>query len=247
MIDPSAAAVFLVFAFAGFIKGVLGFGLPTVSVALLTTIISPAHAVALVVVPSLVTNIWQAISGPDLWSLVKRLSPMLTAACIGIWLGGGWLSGSYARYSVVAIGILLIAYAALSLAAFSVNIPKEREIWLGPIVGVFAGLTMAGTGVFVPAIIYLQAVGFEKDRLVQALGLSFTISTIALAINLIGAGLLSISLATGAMLALAAALFGMATGQATRRFIDQITFRRWFFVALLLLGVYLSAAPILRG
>jgi hypothetical protein len=51
-------------------------------------------------------------------------------------------------------------------------------------VGAITGLTTAATGVFViPAVPYLQAIGFEKEELVQALGLSFTVSTMALAFN----------------------------------------------------------------
>ena len=45
---------------AGFVKGVLGQGLPTVAVGLLSLIMSPGEAAALVVIPALITNIWQA-------------------------------------------------------------------------------------------------------------------------------------------------------------------------------------------
>ena len=98
----------------------------------------------------------------------------------------------------------------------------------------------------IPAIIYLQGIGLEKEELVQALGLSFTVSTVALSFNLIGAGVLNVSLAATAITALVAALAGMWLGQVVRLRLDQATFRRWFFVGLLLLGIYLSGAPIVR-
>ena len=139
-------------------------------------------------------------------------------------------------------------YAVISLAAVRISVSRDKEVWLGPIAGLISGLLTAATGVFViPAIIYMQGIGLEKEELVQALGLSFTVSTIALAFILIGAGVLTFSLASSAGIALAAALVGMWIGQVVRLRLDQATFRRWFFIGLLLLGAYLSGAPILRA
>ncbi len=46
--------------------------------------------------------------------------------------------------------------------------------------GTVTGLIASVTGVFViPSVPYLQAIGLEKEELLQALGLSFTISTLA--------------------------------------------------------------------
>ena len=188
------------------------------------------------------------LAGPYLRALVKRLGGMLMAACIGTWLGAGWLTGPHARYGAIALGLSLIVYAVLSLGAVRMTVPREQEIWLGPLVGLLTGLISAATGVFViPAIIYLQGIELEKEELVQALGLSFTVSTIALSFNLIGAGVLNVSLATVAVVALVAALIGMWIGQIVRLRLDQKTFRRWFFIGLLALGLYLAGAPLLRG
>jgi uncharacterized membrane protein YfcA len=247
MTDPVAILIFAVFALAGLIKGVLGLGLPTVSMGLLALVMAPGAAAAMMVVPSLVTNFWQMIAGPCFRPLCKRLAVMLASACAGIWLGAGWLTGPQARYAVVALGFMLIAYAVLNLNRFRVSISQDKETWLGPVVGLCAGLIMAGTGVFVPAVIYLQGIGLEKEELVQALGLSFTVSTLALSFNLMGAGVLDISLASNAIIAVAAALVGMWIGQAVRRRLDQALFRRLFFLGLLLLGLYLSAAPLFRA
>jgi uncharacterized membrane protein YfcA len=179
---------------------------------------------------------------------VKRLGGLLVAACVGTWLGAGWLTGPYARYGVIVLGLLLMIYAVISLAAVRISVSRDKEVWLGPIAGLISGLLTAATGVFViPAIIYMQGIGLEKEELVQALGLSFTVSTIALSFNLIGAGVLTFSLASSATIALVAALAGMWIGQVVRLRLDQATFRRWFFIGLLLLGIYLSGAPLARA
>lgn len=248
MIDAVIIFIFAVFVLAGFVKGVLGLGLPTISMGLLAVVMAPGQAAAMLVVPSLVTNFWQMVAGPSFWALVKRLGPMLAAACIGTWLGAGWLTGPNARYGAIALGLSLIVYAALSLSAVRLSIPRDKEIWLGPIAGLLTGLITAATGVFViPAIVYLQGIGLEKEELVQALGLSFIVSTVALSFNLVAAGVLNVSLASTAVIALIAALAGMWIGQVVRLKLDQATFRRWFFIGLLLLGIYLSAAPLVRA
>jgi uncharacterized protein len=130
----------------------------------------------------------------------------------------------------------------MELASVRLAVRKNQEPWLGPIVGAVTGLITAATGVFViPAVPFLQAIGLEKEELVQALGLSFTVSTAALTLNLVSAGALNASVAGPAVGALAMACVGMWIGQALRLRMKPATFRRWFFVALLLLGVYLVA------
>ena len=65
---------------AGFVKGVIGLGLPTVAIGLLGLLMTPAQAAAILVVPSLVTNIWQFAVGGHLLALVRRMWPMLMAS-----------------------------------------------------------------------------------------------------------------------------------------------------------------------
>jgi uncharacterized protein len=247
MPEFAALAIAAIFTLAGFVKGVLGLGLPTISMGLLAVVMAPGQAAAMLVVPSLATNFWQMVAGPHFASLVKRLGSMMACSCIGTWLGAGWLTGPHAHYGAIALGLSLIVYAILSLSAVRFAVPRHWEIWLGPVVGLLTGLITAATGVFViPAIVYMQGIGLEKEELVQALGLSFTVSTVALSFNLVGAGVLNVSLAAAATVALVAALIGMWIGQIVRLRLDQATFRRWFFIGLLFLGLYLTSAPILQ-
>jgi uncharacterized membrane protein YfcA len=126
---------------------------------------------------------------------------------------------------------------------FSVSARTERL--LSPLIGSATGLVSAATGVFViPAVPYLQALGLEREDLVCALGLSFTVSTIALAVNLGSIGALETSLIPLATLALAMAALGLLLGQSVRRRLRPETFRRWFFASLLGLGAYLALASI---
>lgn len=235
------------FLLAGFVKGVIGMGLPTVAMGLLGLVLPPAEAAALLVVPSLVTNVWQLAAGPRFVALIRRLWPMMIGVCVGTWLGTGMgLLARDAGGAGMALGVALIAYAVAGLALPRLRLPGRLEPLLGPPVGAATGLVTAATGVFVlPAVPYLQALALDRDELVQALGLSFTVSTLALAAGLAGGGAFGPAIAGTSLLALAPALAGMAAGQHIRRLVRPETFRRCFFLGLLALGAYLAARPLL--
>jgi hypothetical protein len=225
------------FLIAGLVKGVIGLGLPSIAIALLALMMSPAQAAALMIFPSLVTNVWQAFTGPHLGALLRRMWALMAASALGIWLGGGVLTSANSRLAALGLGVALVIYAVLGLTAIRFHVDRRHEWWLNPLIGLATGLIAGGTGVFViPAGPYFQALGLTKDELVQMLGLSFTASTVTLAYVLWQADTLHLGNATGSMLAVLPALAGMALGQRIRNLASEETFRRWFFLALLFLG-----------
>jgi len=215
-----------------------------VSIGLLGLVMTPAQAAAILVVPSLVTNVWQAVVGGGLFALARRLWPMLTGICIGTVVGVMLLPHDESGRATVWLGLALVIYAAFGLRNGHFVVPSRMETWLGLLMGTATGGITVATGIFViPGTPYLHSLSFERDKLVQALGLSFTVSTLTLAAALSYTGYLGPSLAGPSIVALAAALVGMGLGQLTRGKIKEETFRVWFFVGLLLLGGHLA----LRG
>lgn len=238
--------VTLVFALGGLAKGVAGMGLPTIAMGLLGLSMSPADAAALVVVPSLATNVWQFLSGRHRLGLLRRMWSMLLMICAVTWAAAGLIAGADARHATVALGAVLVVYAAIGLAKVRLSIPSRHEGWLSPVVGAATGVVTGATGVFaIPAVPYLQALGFEKDDLVQVLGLSFTTSTIGLAAGLASHGVLQIGDAGISALCIAPALAGMRVGQMMRARVDPATFRVIFLIGLLLLGTDLMLRPVM--
>ena len=229
------------FLLAGLVKGAIGMGLPTVAMGLLATAMPPAEAAALLVIPSLVTNLWQLLGGPAFAALARRLWTMMAGVILGTIAGAGILVGNVAGLATGGLGVALIVYAAVGLAGVKMVVPRRHEAWLAPLVGVATGLVTGATGVFVlPAVPYLQAIGLEKEELVQALGLSFTVSTVALALGLLRVDAWQAGSIWLSLLALAPALGGMCAGQILRLRISASTFRRVFFAGLLVLGLYLT-------
>ena len=245
MTEPILLIVAAVYVFAGLVKGVIGLGLPTVAMGLLAVVLPPVEAAAILVLPTLITNIWQMLAGPYLKSLVPRLWPMLLGVIVGTMVGTGWLAGVDARYGRALLGITVGIYGLSGLRSIRVAVDLASERWLAPLAGAITGLITAATGVSViPAVPYLQAIGLEKDELVQALGFFFVASTLALGLNLAATSALNWSHGPAAIVALAAAIAGMRLGQALRTRLEPAIFRRLFFLGLFLLGLALIARSV---
>ncbi|MFI8582340.1 sulfite exporter TauE/SafE family protein [Ectopseudomonas khazarica] len=239
---PLILATFLL---AGMVKGVVGLGLPTIAVGLLGLLMAPLQAAALLIIPSMVSNIWQLCDGRSPLPMLRRLWPMLLVIVAGTLLVAAALHSLDLPGASRWLGTALVLYAVLGLARVQVRVAARYEPWLAPLIGAVTGAITAVTGVFViPAVPYLQAIGLEKDDLIQALGLSFSVSTLALAAALGHSGeLLQPAVLGLSALALLPALLGMAAGQWLRKRISAERFKRWFFIGLLLLGSELA----LRG
>jgi uncharacterized membrane protein YfcA len=247
MLDSMLVLIAAAFLLAGFIKGVIGLGLPTVSMGLLAVTMPPSQAIAIVIVPAIVTNIWQTFGGPYLRDIMRRLWPLMLGTVAGIWLNAGLLTGPYAPYGTVVLGTLLVIYAILGLSKLNFKVARRDEKWIGGIAGLMTGVVSAATGVqVIPSMPYMQAIGMEKDELVQALGVFFTVATIALAFNLTTTGLLTAATALPGAIAMAASFAGMFIGQAVRNRMQPEMFRRWFLIAMIFLGIYLAASAFLK-
>lgn len=240
------AMLTMTFLAAGLVKGVTGMGLPTVAMGLLGMTMAPAAAAAILVIPSFVTNLWQCLAGPQTLPLLRRLWPMMLAIVAGTVGGASLLVRVDPQWSSMALGTALVVYAGYAMVAPALQVPARRERWLSPAIGLLTGVITGATGVFVmPAVPYLQSLQLERDALVQALGLSFTVSTVALAAGLLAHGAFRVDQLGLSVLAIVPALAGMWLGQAVRARISQRRFRQCFLAFLLLLGLELMSRPFL--
>lgn len=234
----------LVFALGGFVKGVVGVGMPTVVVGLLSFVMPPVQAAALLTVPNLVTNVVQA-AGADTLVLARRLAPMLLALTVATLVAMPLVRGA-GPVALIVLGLALLLNGVLGLTAFRPQVPAAWEWWLGPVIGAITGMLAAMTGVFViPAVPYLQALGLDKDALIRAMGLAFLTSTVALAVALWREGAWNMALIGGSLFALVPALLGQWGGVRARGKLSVVTFRRCFQISLILLGLSLALKPLL--
>ena len=233
--------VITVFALAGMIKGTIGLGLPAVSMGLLTMVISPFQAATLLIIPSMVTNIWQLFAEGRVLQLIRRFGLLL----IGIIVGSIWsvfpTLGHSDFNSEALLGGMLALYGVYGLFAKSMPNLSKYENWLSPIMGYLGGALTVATGVVViPVVPYLQTLSLQRDDLVQSLGLAFTTSTICLAIFLHQNPVENMPIDyVMSMIALIPALIGMWLGTKIRYRISEQKFRKVFFFGLIALSSYM--------
>jgi uncharacterized membrane protein YfcA len=241
MLDPVTITIIAAtFLLAGLVKGVIGLGLPTVSLGLLVATFDLTTAMALLIMPSLLTNLWQAFSGGGFRKLLHRLWPFLLMAGLTVWFGSSALTKIDLWILSMLLGGLLVAYALLSLSGFKFVIKDIYEPWVGILLGIVNGILTGMTGSFaIPGIMYLQGIALTRDQLVQAMGLLFSVSTIALAIALQRHNFLTGEISLVSAIAVLPALLGMWFGKRLRQKLSEQGFRRVFFVSILLLGVYI--------
>jgi uncharacterized protein len=231
------------FLLAGFVKGMIGMGLPTVAIGLLSVVMPPSEAAAILLIPTIVTNVWQLAAGTNLIVLTRRLWSMLVTSAIFAFIATGFLADTSGRASA-GLGVALIAYSLVGFARVKFSAPASSELWLGPVIGATTGLVAGATGVMaLPAVAYFQAIGLDKEDMIQALGLSFTVSMLALGAGLFREGAFHGSVLVASALALAPASLGMAVGQWARLRTRPETFRLCFLIGLFALGAHLA----LRG
>ena len=170
---------------AGMVKGVTGMGLPTVAMGILGALISPVAAAAMLLLPSLISNLFQFGDGGNTRQLLKRLWPMLLTVVVATLLASVWITGGDTTRTQFALGVALVAYAIWTLAGKKIAVAPQHEKSFSLVIGFVTGLLTGGAGVFViPTVPWIQSLGFEKNELVQALGISSTFSTLALALGL---------------------------------------------------------------
>ena len=232
--------ILLIFLFAGIIKGLIGLGIPMITLSLMSLFQPVPSAVVITLLPSFLTNVWQALNGGNFLFLLKKLWGLILMVPPGVWVGTYFLDKFDLPWFSVILGLLLMIFAVLSLWGFVVQVPKGQENSWGSFVGILGGVMLGMTGIFsVPSIFYIYGLGLNRNELVQALGIVLNIVTVFLAIALFQMEILyekQLLLSIGAFFGTTS---GMLIGQQIRHFISEGLFRKIFLSFLMVLGTYI--------
>ena len=255
------AAIYFV---AGVVKGGIGLGLPTVSIGLMAAWLPVEQAAGIVIIPVIITNIWQAFFGTALKLVIFRLWSLLIAMVIGSFFAAWLIAGADTAVAAGLLGVMLVTFAVLGLTGARFNVPVDKEKTLSPLIGFVQGLISGATAIFVvPVVPYLQSLDYakgragreyddtdvtrarteimQKDALIQGLGITVLVASIALAIGLNARGELPLAVALPGGIGTVTALVGMVAGRAIRNRMSLELFRRWVLIGLVGLGLAMIA------
>ena len=199
----------------------------------------------LVVLPSVVSGL--GVAFVFIGIIVSHAVVRDVCIALGVWsirfAGAGLAEQANA---IVGLGIALALYGAYGLFGKTLRVAAQHERWLSPAIGLLTGAFTGATGVFViPSVPYLQGLGLSKDELVQGLGIVFTVATLALGVSLAQGGQLDLRASGMSTALIVPALAGMALGQYVRSRVSAATFKRFFFIGTLLLGLHLASRTFL--
>lgn len=224
----------------GVVKGILGIGLPLVSVPLIAIFLSVPQAIALMAVPLFASNLYQLTQGAPLGPVLARFWPLFAAIVVGSYVGVQWLTSIDADALNVLLGAAVIAVAASYLVKLDLRIPPRLEAPAGGGFGFAAGL-LGGLSSFIgpPMVIYLVAVNLRKEEFITTVAAGFVAGMIPLQGTLIATGYLDGTGALLSMLGIVPVLAGMRLGKLVRDRIPQHMFRNVVLLVLLVIGANL--------
>src|SRR5688572_2471373 len=163
------AVIAVAFVVAGIAKGAIGMGMPPIAIGLMSFAVPLESSIAIMVVPTMVTNVWQAIYGGGFKPLLRRFGSMAAMAMIGILAVGLLLSDLGSPSTAGWVGVLLVLYSLIALTPWRPRVPRNVEPWANPLIGLVSGAVAGSTGVAaVPFLPYMQSLDMDRHELVQA-------------------------------------------------------------------------------
>lgn len=238
-LDPVIiGAIIAIFLFSGIIKGFLGLGLPAAGMALLTLIFEPTEAIVLLLLPIIVTNIYQFSRSQDRFQTARRYKVFALAIMISIFVTAWHITAFPTEILTIVIGVAMIAFASQWLfgLSFSIGPGVSWQLGAGVISGILGGLSSIWSP---PVVMYLMARKTPKEGFIAATGFLFLVGSVPLAVGLFMSGVLTMVAVIKSLLGLGAALIGFRIGEMLRAHISQDMFRKAVLIAFMIMGARL--------
>ena len=224
----------------GLVKGVTGIGLPVVCVAILSNFFPITFVLGVIVVPIVLTNLWQAVHAGNPMAPIRRFWPMIACLLVTIYLTAKLVARMAPELLYGLVGIAVVVFAVTSFIHPSRGLSPKTERWAGPLAGILGGLlggisTLWGP----PMMIYFVMLGLTKEVFIRTVGLVWFAGSIPLVAGYLENGLLTGEIAQVGALACLPGFAGLWLGTIARRYIDQETFRKVLLLALFVVGLNL--------
>ena len=226
-----AAAAFL---FAGTVKGLVGLGLPTAFISMLSQVIDPRVAIALLFVPALVLNVRQVQRSGGFRRNLRAVM------FVTIWYVSRFAASLNVEAMLVGVGTVIVLFVLSNLLSAPPPIParldKPLQVIAGLIAGVMGGLTAIWSP---PMVIYLLARRVDSETFIGTTGILILAGSIPLFFGYWQVGLLTAPLAGISAVMIVPALLGFGLGEWMRRRLNPPQFKRLVLVVFFLMGLNL--------
>ncbi|MDH5748166.1 MAG: sulfite exporter TauE/SafE family protein [Rhodospirillales bacterium] len=240
-IDPTLLALATIaLILGGMAKGTLGIGLPIIVIAILSNFLPVVTVLAIVSLPILATNFWQAVHSGNLMRPLKRFWLLILFLMTGIWLGAKIVVSLAPETLYAVLGVVVVLFTLTVYFKPPRTLPARLEKWVSPVAGLTGGLLGGISTVWgPPMIMYFVMLRLDKDEFVRTVGLVWFTAAVPMVIAYAGNGILTKDLAVVSLIACVPGFIGVAIGQAIRNRINQETFRKALLIILFIIGLNL--------
>ena len=229
--------ILLAYFIGGITQGILGVGLITVVISLLSFVVDVKETIALVIIPTIITSFFQMINGSNLKVIIKDTKYFLVFSTLIIVPGVFLLKVLESDLILIFIAILLFMNSSLSLSNRVVAIPNHQnsiiQVSAGSLNGFIIGLTSIYT---MPFVFLLQSLKYNKEKTVQFMGLAFLLYSIMQFISFSYSKLISINTIVPSLIVTLPVIIGFLLGKKIRSFISEKLFKKLFYLMLLMMS-----------
>lgn len=232
--------VYATFFAAAFIKGLTGLGFVSSCIPVIAIFMKLEEAIPLVVLPSISSNVIMIYQTGRLRQSVRRFWLLYISAFPGIYTGVVLLNsaGNYAAKLI--LGVISILYSLLLLLRIDISIPEEKERILSVPVGLTNGFLNGFTGTqVIPMLPYLLSLRLDRDGLINAINLGFTLSIMVLIIIFGRFNLLTKEIIAVSLIGIIPIVAGIYLGGKLRHKISEERFRIAVLIILIFIGINL--------
>lgn len=151
-LDPSElAVVFLAIGAAAFIKGLTGTGFPLVAVPVMAVFLGVEHAVIVLQIPNLVSNVWLVWRYREQMKTTPHPKSMFVPSGIAIILGVWFLSAVDRTSAMIFLSVMLGFFLILLVIKPDLTLKGVALKIVTPIASAIGGFAQGATGVSGPA------------------------------------------------------------------------------------------------
>ncbi len=232
------AVICTAFFCGGLVKGTSSFGLPTVSVPILITVLPLPTALAVLAVPLVLSNVFQMFASGGIKAAIKRHWPLYLAILLTLPIGVYFLAIADISLLTIILGVALVIVTSLELFGIPLTFLKKHEHFYGPLIGVVSGIIGGMTSLFaILPIFFMVALGLEKEKFVSAVSVMLCSGSVLLAICLQRTDNLgSLELLYG-VIGMIPIIIGIWLGTKLRDRVDQVKFRKFVLGLIFVIGL----------
>jgi len=232
------AVICTAFFLGGLVKGTSSFGLPTVSVPILITVLPLPAALSVLAVPLVLSNLFQMISAGGIKHAVKRHWSLYVTVLATLPVGVYLLAIADVNLLTVVLGIVLMIVTSFEIFGIPLTFLKNHEKFYAPIIGILSGIIGGMTSLFaILPIFFMVALGLEKERFVSAVSVMLCTGSLVLAISLQRTDNLGSLEVVYGVLGMLPIISGIWLGTQLRKKVDQMIFRKIVLSLIFIIGI----------